>query len=394
MLVPSRVLFAASVCLAAALGPLACDGGGPLLLYVPTDGADGGDGSLDGGDGDGSLDGSDPFADGGDAGLYPVLLSITANTAGDGPVDPGELVVSRDVVMGTAVRASLLRRSPRELEDPTLLSSLGDDAAYFASRGLVLSYTWSVVDGASNGLPPPLAGLGWGSPVVASAMRASVDLALSKLPGGASYFVVGRDVDQYLSAHPSERASFEAFAKDFLGYVRAHPLSPKGARVGVGFSFVSGAPKDASFATLFAASDMMVVSYVPGLEKVTAGSTGTIGADVDMMVEIAGDKPVMLESIGYPSSVAIGGSEVAQTLFVESTLSAILARRHRFAYVNVDMLYDLGLQRCAALAMKKGVPVDGPYATFICSLGLRTASGVDKPAWPAFLQGASAFAPP
>jgi hypothetical protein len=138
----------------------------------------------------------------------------------------------------------------------------------------------------------------------------------------------------------------------------------------------------------------MVVSYLPGLEKATAGSTSTIGADVDMMVEIAGDKPVMLESIGYPSSAAIGGTEVAQALFVETMLSAILARRQRFAYANLDMLYDLGLQRCAALAMKKGVPVDGPYAAFICSLGLRTVSGVEKPSWPAFLESASAFASP
>lgn len=394
MRVSSRWLFVGFAAIAAAFAPLACDGFGPLEIVVrPGTEGDGGPqpdaANHDGSQGDDGGDG-----DGGDAGTSPVVIGLSATPQGDGLPTPTDVISARIQALAAGARGAVLRRAPKDLVGDPALASLSEEAAFYAERGAVLALSVPFVDGAVRGLPPELAGLSWSAPEVVAKTRASIDAALGVLDKRARFIVLGRDLDVYVAAFPSERASLEAFAEDLVAYVHEHPLAPPDVVVGVGFSFVGVSSADASFEALRGVTDVVVVSYLPGLGSPEAGLTSALPIDVDTMIVRSSGKPVVIESIGYPSSAVVGSSDAKQALFFDTLFDALAPRRSGFAFVNVDALHDLGPLRCASFVTERGELVGSVFADFACSLGIVSADGAEKPAWSSFLKGAAAFASP
>ncbi|MDI3282819.1 hypothetical protein [Polyangium sp. 15x6] len=389
-----RGLFLVGVPLAVALAPLACDDSGyPVIIGLPGDPGDAGP-SSDGGSADAFPDGDAGDPDAPDAPSAPVWIGLTPTPVGDGPPKPADVITARLGALALGARATMVRRTPMELATEQGIQALADEAAFFSSRGVVLGFSLVVIDRAALHLPPELADMPWNAPEVLSFAHASIDAAFSALGPSARFVVLGRDVDVRLAARPDERAAFELFASDVLDYVRAHPLAAADVRAGVGFSFEGVSAPDPSFLPLLDASDVAVASYLPGLGGAEAGPASDISAHADTILARAADKPVVLESVGYPSSSVVGGSEDKQAFFLETFFGALAPRRDRFVFVNVEALHDLGPVRCGERVAVLGEPADGPYAAYACSLGLFTEQGQEKASWKAFLNGAAAFASP
>ncbi|MDC3955061.1 hypothetical protein [Polyangium jinanense] len=380
--------------LGVALAPLACDDSGyPVIIGLPGDPGDAGP-SSDGGSADAFPDGDAGDPDAPDVPSAPVWIGLTPTPMGDGPPKPGDVITARLGALALGARATMVRRTPMELATEQGVQALAEEAAFFNSRGVVLGFSLVIVDRAALHLPPELADMPWTAPEVLSFAHASIDAALSALGPSARFFVLGRDVDVRLAAHPDERAAFELFASDVLDYVRAHPLAAPDIRAGVGFSFEGVSAPDPSFLPLLDASDVAVASYLPGLGAAEAGRASDISAHADTILAHAADKAVVLESVGSPSSSVVGGSEDKQALFLETFFGALAPRRDRFVFVNIEALHDLGPVRCGERVAVLGEPADGPYAAYACSLGLFTEQGQEKASWKAFLNGAAAFASP
>ncbi|MDI1477530.1 hypothetical protein [Polyangium sp. y55x31] len=389
-----RWLLFCGVPLGVALAPLACDDSGyPVIIGRPGDPGDGGP-SFDGGWPDAFPDGDVGDPDAPVVPSAPVWIGLTPTPMGDGPPKAGDVIAARLGALALGARATMLRRTPMELATEQGIQALAEEAAFFSSRGVVLGFSLVIVERGVAHLPPELAEMPWNAPEVLAFAQASVDAALSALGGSARFVVLGRDVDVRLAARPDERASFELFASDVLDYVRAHPLAAPDIRAGVGFSFEGVALPDPSFLPLLDASDVAVASYLPGLGGAEAGATTDISAHADTILTRAADKAVVLESVGYPSSSVVGGSEDKQALFLETFFGALVPRRDRFVFVNVDALHDLAPVRCGERVAVLGEAADGPYAAYACTLGLFTEQGQEKASWKAFLNGAAAFASP
>lgn len=389
-----RLCLLGVVPLGLACAAIACDAGGLTELVVrPGEPGDGGD-LADALASDGALgDGSDDL-DGGDAATTPTFIGLTPTPAGDGPPSAADVIAARLVSLASGARAVVTRRTPEELSSSAAVDALAAEADFFQQRGTTMSFTLAVVDGATAHLPPEVSAFSWNAPEVAASTRATIDAALTSLDGSASFFVLGRDVDVYLEAHPAERAAFELFVIDTLDYVHAHPLAPEGLRAGVGFSFQGVSKPDPSYLPILDTADIAVSSYLPGLGDVEGGPLGAIAADADMLVLRAAGKPIMLESVGAPTSSVVGGSESKQAIFLDTFFDVIAARRDGFVFVNVDALHDLGPVRCEARAALLGVPPDGLWAAYLCSLGLFTPDDQEKAAWTSFVKGAARFASP
>ncbi|MDI1446562.1 hypothetical protein [Polyangium sp. 6x1] len=389
-----RWLLLGGVPLGVALAPLACDDSGyPQIIVRPGDPGDGGP-SFDATWPDAFPDGDAGDPDAPDAIASPVWIGLTPNPMGDGAPKPGDVIAARLGALALGARATMLRRTPMELATDEGMNALAEEATFFSDRGVVLGFSLVIVDRSVAFLPPELAEMPWNAPEVLSFAHASVDAAFAALGGAAQFVVLGRDVDIRLAARPDERAAFELFASDVLDYVRAHPLAAPDIRAGVGFSFEGVSAPDPSFLPLLDASDVAVASYLPGLGGAEAGPPSDISAHADTILARAADKALVLESVGYPSSSVVGGSEEKQALFLETFFNALAPRRDRFVFVNVEGLHDLGSVRCGERAAVLGEPVDGPYAAYACSLGLFTEQGQEKASWKAFLNGAAAFASP
>ena len=129
-------------------------------------------------------------------------------------------------------------------------------------------------------------------------MHERIDRVLMHLGGTASYFLVGRDVDAFMTTHPIDRPAVTTFLLDLLDYIRTNPIRPPEMRVGVGFSFVGATKPDPSWADVLGASDVAACSYLPGLGTEAAGLASNIAADVDILVASVMGKPIVVEEIG------------------------------------------------------------------------------------------------
>ncbi|UQA59596.1 hypothetical protein [Polyangium aurulentum] len=388
-----RWLLLGAIPLATSIATVACEAvGRPDLITSPGPVGDGGS-MLDAGWPEASLEDAGSSTDASDASSAPVLVALTPNPAGDGTPSIGQVIDARLKVLAAGARGVVMRRALRDL-DATALAALAQEGAFYSKHEVSIALTLALVDRAEDTRPSELVGAPWDAPEVRDAVHQAIDGSIDALGPSLSSLVLGRDVDVYLAAHPELRPGFEIFALDALAHARAHPGASPDLRVGVGFSFVGATLPDPSFEPLLEASDMAVLSYLPGLGEKEAGLTTGIAAHADAMVASAGEKPILLESFGYPSSSVVGGSPAKQALFLETFFGALGPRRASFGFVNVEMLGDLGPVRCSERAAAQGEPPDGPYAAYICSLGLVTVSAEDKPAWTSFLQGAAAFASP
>jgi exo-beta-1,3-glucanase (GH17 family) len=205
------------------------------------------------------------------------------------------------------------------------------------------------------------------------------------LSGNEKYLSIGNEVDVYLQAHPDEWLAYTGFYQDAVQHV--HAQMP-GLSVGVtttfeGYSVTSAA----DVRTLNSSSDVVILTYYPLQDGAQVRAATAPGADLPLMVSLAGDKPVVLQEAGYPSGALNGSSETSQAEFVSNLLQAWHAAGGRIPFLSYFLLYDFDQPTCDAFGVYYGV-ADPAFLSFLCTLGLRTADGTEKPAWAAFVNAA------
>ncbi|MCC6557147.1 MAG: hypothetical protein IT372_29695 [Polyangiaceae bacterium] len=348
----------------------------------------------DGGTSDADGGGGGTSADAGDAGVTPVLVGVTPSPrSDDGEPTAGDRLEAELTTFAVGVRAVVVTRALRDLQDDAAWAALDALGDLYAAHDKRVLFDLTIVDRAADGRPAPLDALAWDDPAVALAVHQAIDGVLARFGGQLSYLALGRDVDVYLADHPDERAAFEALAAGACAHASGSPAAPEGLRVGVGFSF-DGAGADPSFAPLLDAGDVAVLSHVPGRAAGQAAPASTVAGALDAMTALAGGRPVVLRGVGYPSSLAAGGSEEKQRLFFRTLFDALAPRRAAFELINVVELHDPAPAACDAYAVAQGEPSGGPFASFSCSLGLFDQGATARPAWLEVASGAAAFATP
>lgn len=362
---------------------------------APGNGADGGAGAAlpydAGADAAGGGSGGHEV-DAGDAGVSPVYLGITANTALDAPT-AGEIVEAELVTFAAGVRVVTAHATWRDLDAPGAVADLAQRVGFWTSHGKRVLVDVALVDRAADGRPEAVAKLAWDDVASQQALDATLDALLDAAGPGVSYLTLGRDVDTFLAAHGSERTAFEALAAHAFGHAKQHAMASPDLRLGIGFSFAGATKPDASIAALWGASDVAVVSYAPGLDAGAAGPSSAVTTDLDQLVEAAAGLPIVIAGVAYPSAPSVGSSEDAQQLFYSTLFGALAARRPSFDVVDVERLHDPSLATCEAEAVLQGEDPAGAWVAFTCSTGLFEASG-SKPAWSQILGAAATFAAP
>lgn len=362
---------------------------------APGDGADAGSGAASpydagsdaAGGGTGGVE-----ADAGDAGVSPVYLGITANTGTDAPT-VGEIVEAELVTFAAGVRVVTAHATWRDLDQPGAVADLAQRVVFWTEHGQRVLVDLALVDRAADGRPDAVAALPWDDAATQLALDTTVDALLDAAGPGLSYLTFGRDVDAFLGAHAADRAAFEALAAHAIGHAKAHAMAPPELRLGVGFSFAGATKPHPSVSPLWAASDVAVVSYAPGLDDGAAGPASAVTTDLDELVQAAAGLPIVVAGVSYPSAPEVGSSDEAQKLFYTTLFGALAARRPSFDVVDVERLHDPSPAACEAEATAQGEDPAGAWAAYACSTGLFDADGA-KPAWSPILAAAATFAAP
>jgi len=232
---------------------------------------------------------------------------------------------------------------------------------------------------ASRTMPADIAGLAFDDPTVIARYHTLIDQVVPYFNSSVKYISLGNEVDTYFSTHSSEWAAYKALIEDARTYI--HSQKPN-IKVGVTTTF-DGATltQAASVASLNANMDVVILTYYPTSTSFLVRSPSTVDTDMASMVAIAGNKPLVLQEWGYPSSSVLLSSEQMQADFITYTFSSW--RQYgagRIPFISFFKRRDWNPAHCATLS---GQVAGQNFYEFLCSLGLLNNNGTPKMAYSA-----------
>jgi len=236
------------------------------------------------------------------------------------------------------------------------------------------------------GNPAQLAdGLHFNDPALIESFGALLDEVVPVLVDhGGFYLSVGNEVDGWLSANPNELAAYLEFVS--AARERVHAIAPELA-VGVTMTYSGAVQYPYMLEALKGVSDVVSFTYYPLNPDFTVRDPSVVADDMDTLVELAGDTPLILQEVGYPSGYLTestnGSSGDLQARFVENIFTAIAAHPE-IRFVSFLQLGDWSDATCDFYSGYYGVGLD-TFREYLCTLGLRTYSGEAKPAYQVFL---------
>lgn len=392
--------------------------GALLLAALLLSGCGGGGGSADGA----ATASASSFTGGGGAGsvppatdasaevlaLRPGVLSVSTSPRLDpAPVDAADAAArATEAVMLpylAGARGLLLAHTWRDLEpapgqySAERLAQLREALTASRANGLTPYLALQVIDTHVKAVPADLADTPFDDPRLRQRLRALLDVVVGGQGGLLPYLAIGNEVDAYLAGRPVEASAYLTMFREAVAHV--HALDPA-VRVGVSgiaatatATDVASRPGAALLQALLAASDVAMLTYYPVQTQadgaVQVRPTAEVAEDFRRMLAWAGDKPLLLQEVGYPASAVVGSSAAQQAEFVQQVFRAWRrAPAGRISYLNVFMLHDYPTALCDRQLAYYGLAATPGLHAALCSLGLREANGTARPAWDMLVQQA------
>jgi hypothetical protein len=231
-------------------------------------------------------------------------------------------------------------------------------------------------------LPSDLEAEAWDSPRMVQRFKALLDTLLSTRQGRIHYLSVGNEVDAYFRLNPSEWAPYERFLAQMIDH--AHALDPdiQVATTLTADGLLGASPLEAG--RLASLGDVWMVTYYPlnlSLSGVTVRDPGVVAGDFRRLLDLAGNRKIVFQEVGYPAGTSLGSSEALQARFVDAALDAWHADRDRIPFLNFFLLHDFTTKICDDFEVYYGAAGVPGFKEFLCTLGLRKATGEPRQAW-------------
>lgn len=230
-------------------------------------------------------------------------------------------------------------------------------------------------------VPPDLEGVAWDDPAMITRFQAVMDYVAGELEGVPILTVaIGNEVDLVLG---NDQVGWDAYCAFFTAVIPHARALWSNAQVGVKLSFehlIQNVPNQTR--RLVTLSDVVLATYYPDIVPVDQLDQ-VIHSDFEALVAVAGDKPVHIVEIGYPSSAELGSSENDQAEFISAVFSTWDIYSNEIPSLSFAWLHDLAPEWVQAITAVYGADLP-QMAAFFGSLGLRTPEGEDKPSFTRF----------
>jgi hypothetical protein len=288
------------------------------------------------------------------------------------------------------VRGSVLTAKWSTLEPIPKVYSLQDLANGIAllggQWGFKLMLGIQVINTVPKETPSDLISIPFSDPQMKARFHALIDALKPALTSQVAYLSIGNEVDVYLSANPDQWPMYKDFLDDAQNYV--HQVSPQ-LRVGTTVTFGGATGPDANqVAQLTSSTDVYILTYYPlGPDFHALGAQSPL-TDFPRMLGLAGNRPLVLQEVGYPSSQILSSSEDQEAQFVTSVFQAWQSAGNQAEFLSYFLLHDFPASLCDSLAGYYNLPNDTNFKAYLCSVGLRRVDGTPKAAWQAFVDGA------
>lgn len=246
---------------------------------------------------------------------------------------------------------------------------------FYGAADVAVALTLAPLDTNNDRRPADLAGLAFDDPEVIARFNALLTWVLQQMPDvRLAVLSIGNEIDGSLAGAgqwASYRRFFEAAAS------QARDLRP-GLRVGAKamFSGLTG-PQRSELTELNTLSDVVLATYYPLGDDFSPRDPVVVGDDLDRLVALYPDRPLMLMETGYPSGELCGGSPARQAQFVREIFGWWDRHAGQVELVTFTWLTDIPEAAVEHYVAYYGV--GSPcFAEYLRSLGLRTSSGSDK----------------
>lgn len=330
----------------------------------------------------------------------PGVLSISASIRTEPtPADINELIAryleAFDLAQGAGANGQFSSYTWADLE-PTngdyRLDDLQSAIEHVEAEGLTLLLGLQVINTVARAVPPDLEDVQWNAVLMRTRMRALLDRIFPIVQGHVSYISIGNEVDVYFEplslAQAAEFQAYIIFFEETREYIRANL---PGVQVGVTFTAggLLGA-HGAEWAELNDRADALVATYYPLNADFTVRAPDRPLTDFAALAQTAGDKPVVLQEVGYPAATLIGSSENRQAQFISYVFEAWRAADGQIPFLNLFLLHDFSQEQLDWLGPFYGLDDNANFMAYLATLGLRRADGQARVAWDTLLEGSAA----
>lgn len=239
--------------------------------------------------------------------------------------------------------------------------------------------TISTIDTIKRRLPSDVQDLEWTDGKLRMRFDAFLREFAPKLDKRVKWISLGNEVNAYLEQHPAEVEQYI----DFLAKSRSLIKSLRSdIQVGVTVTCMDGIRNRSLVKRLTDPMDIAVFTYYP-MDGLKVADTAAAAGHFDFMSGVAGTKPIILQEIGYPSSLVCGSSDDKQAGFVKAIFVQLDRMRGRIPLAIYFIQSDFGPSLMKLMESYYGLS-DPSFLAFLRTLGLCDETGKPKAAWKVF----------
>ena len=254
-------------------------------------------------------------------------------------------------------------------------------------KGLKLSLTIGPVSTHKNVMPDMIDKLNFDDPLVVCRFQKMLDFVFKKIP---DLQLVSMQFGNEIDAFPS--ATEYSFWTQYWSFFVQASITAKQFRPGLKTSIVStlyGANGHSSnpiakggLQQIYNSADMVSLTYYPLNSDFKIKNISDIESDIGSILKLYPNKPIYFNEIGLPSgSSYVASSESSQQQFVSQVFKIWDQYATQIPRLSFLRLNDTSFSAAQKTASDFSLPGNNQFIEYIQTLGLRTYTGSDKPAF-------------
>ncbi len=238
-----------------------------------------------------------------------------------------------------------------------------------------------IVDTNQRSMPKAYANWAFDDMRVAEKLEALLRAMAPKFHGRVRWIAIGNEVNAYFDAHRGEIPGYVTLMNRVLPTVRRQFAD---ALFTINLTSEALPGLQGVYAPLVALTDFLSLTYYPLKPDFTVQDPKRARARIGEMIRAAGNRKVLFQEIGCPSSELLNSSEQVQAAFLEGVFAGIAENKDRVLAANILWMSDLPQSVVDHFGKYYGLPNNDKFKAFLATLGLFDRDGQPKAAWAVF----------
>jgi hypothetical protein len=286
-------------------------------------------------------------------------------------------------LLHSAPKWNEFEKSPGRFDLPDDADAIGEFAD---EHDLPIALNIRIVDTNQRSMPSSYQSWRFDDQRMADRLRAVIRAFPQSYKRHTRYLAIGNEVDGYLGSRRGDIAGYAQLMRLVLPTAREEFPN---ARFTV--NFTSGVAADMNaYRAIADLVDFVSFTYYPLNADFTMRPPSDLRRDIERMLDVAADRKLYIQEIGYPSSERLNSSPRKQAEFYSAAFQVLRSHRDRINGATFLFMSDLPRAVVDSLGLYYTLPNSGNFKAYLQTLGILEASGTPKPAWDVFRREALA----